>query len=111
MIDGKIGNGVQLYEHCTQNELIKSFNFVAQYTGDHAMSERTALLFFNGIQGARLHPLKAVQYLSRDDRMDIPTDSIKIATNIRNESSHFQMSSTLDLPVVLLLLDGHCLII
>ena len=93
MIDGHPGNGSHLYEHCTQAELVKSFVFLTEYTGDPAMADRAARLFFNGIQGARLHPLKALQYLSRDDRMDIPTDPVKEASNIRNEGSHFQMSS------------------
>jgi hypothetical protein len=93
MIDGHLGNGSYLYEHCTQNELVKSFLFVTQYTGDPAMAQRAARTFFNAIQGARLHPLKALEYLSRDDRMDIPTNATKVASNIRNEGSHFQMSS------------------
>jgi len=93
MIDGHLGNGNSLYEHCTQNELMKSFVFLTQYTGDPLMANRMAHLFFNGIQGARLHPLKALQYLSCDDRMDIPTNTVKVASNIRNEGSHFQMSS------------------
>ena len=93
MIDGNLGNGNMLYEHCTQNELMKSFAFITQYTGDLQMAERVAHLFYNGVQGAILHPLKALQYLSRDDRMDIPTNPVKKASNIRNEGSHFQMSS------------------
>lgn len=92
MIDGQLGNGRALYEHCTQAELIKSFVFLAQYTADPAMAERAARLFFNGVQGARLHPCAAVQYLSRDDRLDIPTHAAKTAHNIRNEGSHFQLS-------------------
>lgn len=93
MIDGNLGNGNMLYEHCTQNELMKSFAFITQYTGDLQMAERVAHLFYNGVQGAHLHPLKALQYLSRDDRMDIPTDPAKKPSGIRNEGSHFQMSS------------------
>lgn len=93
MIDGHIGNGRHLYEHCTQAELIKSFAFLTQYTADPAMAERAARLFFNGVQGARLHPCAALQYLSRDDRLDIPSDPAKEASSIRNEGSHFQMSS------------------
>jgi len=93
MIDGNLGNGNNLYEHCTQNELMKSFDFLTEYTGDPQMADRVAHLFFNGIQGARLHPLAAIQYLSRDDRMDISTNEVKKPSNIRNEGTHFQMSS------------------
>ena len=71
-IHGYSGNGTHFYEHCTQTELVKSFLFMMEYTGDPAMADRAARLFFNAIQGARLHPLVAVQYLSCDDRLDIP---------------------------------------
>lgn len=93
MIDGHLGNGNHLYEYCEQAELLKSLGFLVQYTGDAASADHAARLFFNASQGARLHPLTALQYLSRDDRLDIPTSEEKVASDIRNEGSHFQMSS------------------
>jgi hypothetical protein len=93
MIDGRLGNGHDLYEYCTQAELVKSLTWIAQYTGSTVAAERAARLFLNAVQGARLHPLVALQYLSRDDRLDIPTNPKKEPSNIRNDGSHFQMSS------------------
>lgn len=93
MIDGRLGNGHDLYEYCTQAELIKSLTWIAQYRGDVLAAERAARLYLNASMGARLHPLGALQYLSRDDRLDIPTNARKEPSNIRNDGSHFQMSS------------------
>lgn len=93
MIDGRLGNGRDLYEYCTQAELIKSLTWIAQYRGDTVAAERAARLYLNASMGARLHPLGALQYLSRDDRLDIPTRDKKDASNIKNDGSHFQLSS------------------
>lgn len=95
MIDGKLGNGQHLYEYCAQAEFLKSLGFLVQYTPDSLSADRAARVFYNASQGARLHPLSALQYLSRDDRLDIPTCEAKTASNIRNEGSHFQMSSVI----------------
>jgi rhamnogalacturonyl hydrolase YesR len=69
---GRLGNGYDLYEYCAQAELIKSLTWIAQYQGDTLAAERAARLFFNGAMGARLHPLTGLQYLSCDNRLDIP---------------------------------------
>ena len=69
---GRLGNGYDLYEYCAQAELIKSLTWIAQYQGDTLAAERAARLFFNGSMGARLHPLVGLQYLSCDNRLDIP---------------------------------------
>ena len=92
-IEGRLGNGHDLCEFCTQSELVKSLGWIAQYTGNSLAAELAARLFFNALQGARLHPLAALQYLSRDDRMDIPTNTQKDVGNVPKGESHFQMSS------------------
>lgn len=96
MIAGNPGNGNRLYEHCTQIELMKSFNFITEYTGNLILPERLARLYFNAVQGAHLHPLTAVQYLSRDDRMDIvPVNKLKKGGHLSNEDTQFVMSSSI----------------
>jgi hypothetical protein len=93
LIEGRLGNGFQCYEYCTQAELIKSLSWIAQYRGSGEAAESAARLFFNAVQGARLHPLAALQYLSCDDRLDLPTNAKKDASTIKDDGSHFQMSS------------------
>lgn len=92
-VAGRLGNGHDLYEYCTQAELIKSFAWIAQYSGNRTAAERSARLFFNGSMGARLQPLCAVQYLSRDDRLDIPAVLSGKGDKEKGETKHFQLSS------------------
>lgn len=93
LISGTLGSGHSLYENCAQAELLRSLIWIAQYDGSVEAADRAARLFFNAVQGGRLHPLAALQYLSRDDRLDIPSDSRKDTHTITGSVSHFQMSS------------------
>lgn len=94
-VGGQFGSGDALCEYCTQAELLKSLGFLTQYTGNTLTAERAARLFFNSLQGSRLHPLSALQYFSRDNRLDVPAASKKEITSRREGIlfRHFQMSS------------------
>lgn len=92
-VAGRLGNGHDLYEYCTQAELIKSLTWIAEYQSDTEAAERAARLFFNASMGARIHPLGGLQYLSRDDRLDIPAVTDGKGPKNKGEKKHFQISS------------------
>ncbi|WP_269522581.1 beta-L-arabinofuranosidase domain-containing protein [Coraliomargarita parva] len=93
MIEERLGNGHALYEYCGQAELIKSLAWIAQYESDTHAAELAARLYLNASLGARLHPLGALQYLSCDDRLEIPDLPQAGAIKEIGLSKHFQLSS------------------
>ncbi|WP_269522582.1 beta-L-arabinofuranosidase domain-containing protein [Coraliomargarita parva] len=92
-VEGLYGNGYELYEYCTQAELIKSLTWIAQYQSDTVAAGRAERMFLNASMGARIHPLGGLQYMSRDDRIEIPDAKEREGVKNLGKTKHFQISS------------------
>ena len=74
-IRGRPGAGELDHEYCGMTELISSLNRRLQYVGEFADADSAEKVALNDCQGARFHQsAQAVQYLSRDNRKEIPDE-------------------------------------
>lgn len=74
-VRGQKGKSDGFYEYCTNVEMVNSLTTVLSLTADLSIADHIEKLTFNALQGARLADLKALSYLTSDNRLQ--TDSIK----------------------------------
>ena len=63
------GTADNFYEYCSNVELVNSLKTVLAYSGELSVSDMIEKLTFNALQGARLPNLKALSYLTSDNRL------------------------------------------
>ncbi len=73
LVRARPGTGYMEHEYCAMAELVSSLTRRLQYLGEPADADAAEKLALNDGQGARFHqPARAVQYLSCDNRKEIP---------------------------------------
>ena len=70
-VQGRTGTSETGYEYCAITEMIPSFNKLIALTGNIEVADLAETLALNAGQGARLPVLKALSYLSFDNRIEI----------------------------------------
>lgn len=71
----KKGSANDYYEYCTTAEFLNPLGVILSLTGDFSIADRIEKMTFNALQGGRLPDLKALSYITRDNRMEIFKDS------------------------------------
>ncbi|MBD0823171.1 beta-L-arabinofuranosidase domain-containing protein [Aestuariibaculum marinum] len=67
-VRGLKGSANGHYEYCTTTEFINPLGIVLSLNGNLSIADRIEKMVFNALQGARLPNLKALAYLSLDNR-------------------------------------------
>ncbi len=70
-IKGRKGTADERYEYCGIAEMIGPLNKIISFNGDLSIADKIETMTFNAGQGARLPTLKALSYLTTDNRIDI----------------------------------------
>jgi uncharacterized protein len=70
-IKGRKGTADERYEYCGIAEMISPLNKIISFKGDLSIADKIETMTFNAGQGARLPTLKALSYLTSDNRIDI----------------------------------------
>lgn len=68
---GQQGTADMYREYCGVVETVFSYNRVVMIDGDENLSDKVETMTFNALQGARLPDLRALEYLSSDNRLEI----------------------------------------
>ncbi len=71
-VGGRRGSPDLPYEYCTITELVTGYLLCLRKTGDPSFGDLAERAAFNAAPGARLPDLKALSYLSRDNRLSTP---------------------------------------
>jgi len=86
-IKGRKGTADEHYEYCGIAEMISPMNKMISFTGDFSLADRIEKMTFNAGQGARMPVLKAVSYLTTDNRIKI--NHSEIAKRESYDAAHF----------------------
>ena len=86
-IKGREGTADERYEYCGIAEMVSPMNKMISFTGNIAMADHIEKMTFNAGQGARLPVLKAVSYLTTDNRIKI--NHSEIAKRESYDAAHF----------------------
>ncbi len=86
-IKGRKGTADERYEYCGITELVSPLNKMISFTGDIQLADRIEKMTFNAGQGARFPILKAVSYLTKDNRIKIKHR--EIAKRESYDAAHF----------------------
>jgi DUF1680 family protein len=70
-VRGRKGTADERYEYCGIAEMISPLNKMVAFTGDFRLADQVETMTFNAGQGARLPVLKALSYLTSDNRIKI----------------------------------------
>jgi DUF1680 family protein len=70
-IKGREGNADERYEYCGIAEMVSPINKMISYTGNFELADLIETMTFNAGQGARFPILKALSYLTTDNRIRI----------------------------------------
>ncbi len=70
-VKGRKGTADERYEYCGIAEMISPLNKMVAFTGDFQLADKIETMTFNAGQGARLPVLKALSYLTSDNRIKI----------------------------------------
>ncbi len=86
-IKGRKGTADERYEYCGIAEMISPMNKMISFTGNFSLADRIEKMTFNAGQGARMPVLKAVSYLTTDNRIKIRHS--EIAKRESYDAAHF----------------------
>ena len=70
-IKQRLGTADERYEYCGIAEMVSPLNKMISFTGDFSLADRIETMTFNAGQGSRLPVLKALSYLTKDNRIKI----------------------------------------
>ncbi len=70
-VKGRKGTADERYEYCGIAEMISPLNKMIAFSGDFNLADKIETMTFNAGQGARLPVLKALSYLTSDNRIKI----------------------------------------
>lgn len=70
-IKGREGTADERYEYCGIAEMVSPLNKIISFNGDISIADKIETMTFNAGQGARFPTLKALSYLTTDNRIDI----------------------------------------
>lgn len=65
------GSADEYYEYCTTTEFLNPLGIILSNTGDFTIADRMEKTTFNALQGGRLHDLKALSYITAENRLNI----------------------------------------
>jgi len=86
-IKGRKGTADERYEYCGITEMVSPLNKMISFTGNMSLADRIETMTFNAGQGARFPVLKALSYLTRDNRIQI--NRREIAGRETYDAAHF----------------------
>jgi DUF1680 family protein len=73
-VNQKEGSADGYYEYCTTTEFLNPMGIILSNTGDFAIADRMEKMVFNALQGARLPDLKALSYLTVENRLGMSAE-------------------------------------
>jgi uncharacterized protein len=85
-IKGRRGTADERYEYCGIAEMISPMNKMIAFEGDFNLADKIETMVFNAGQGARFPVLKALSYLTSDNRIKI--NHIEIGHRESYDASH-----------------------
>ena len=68
-VNEKKGSANEFYEYCATTEFLNPLGIILSLTGDFSVADRIEKMTFNALQGGRLPDLKALSYITSENRM------------------------------------------